>query len=198
MNVIEFCYAVYNKVLGCIFLSKFVFLKGVEYKDKIKLVGLPMIHIRNGGQIKIGENVTLNSRNHGYHINMHSKVKLLADEFDATITIGSNTRIHGACIHAKNSITIGSRVLIAANSHIIDSSGHDLSLSEPNLRIYSTGQSKPVVIEDDVWICANVFILPGVTIGSGSVIGAGSVVTENIPCNVLAAGNPAKIIKKIN
>lgn len=55
-----------------------------------------------------------------------------------------------------------------------------------------------VTISDDVWIGANVIILPGVHIGTGSVIGAGSIVTKNIPPSVVAVGNPAKVIKKRN
>jgi acetyltransferase-like isoleucine patch superfamily enzyme len=57
---------------------------------------------------------------------------------------------------------------------------------------------KPVVIEDFVWCGANVIILPGVTIGEGAVIGAGAVVTKSIPPMVVAAGNPARVIKYRN
>ena len=56
----------------------------------------------------------------------------------------------------------------------------------------------PVTIEDGCWIGGGVIILPGITIGKGSVIGAGSVVTKNIPPDSLAAGNPCKVIRKIN
>ena len=55
----------------------------------------------------------------------------------------------------------------------------------------------PVVIGNDVWIGGNVTVLPGVNIGSNVVIGAGSVVTKDIPSNVVAVGNPCKILKKI-
>lgn len=58
-------------------------------------------------------------------------------------------------------------------------------------------KAKPITIGDDVWIAANVVILPGVTIGEGAVIGAGSVVTHSIPARVLAAGNPCKVLREI-
>lgn len=58
--------------------------------------------------------------------------------------------------------------------------------------------AKPVVIEDGVWIDGNSIILPGIKIGANSVIGAGSVVTKGIPANVVAVGNPCKVIKSIN
>ena len=57
--------------------------------------------------------------------------------------------------------------------------------------------SKPIIIGDDVWIGGDVTILPGVTIGNGSIIGAKSLVTKDIPDNVLAFGNPARVVRKI-
>ena len=58
--------------------------------------------------------------------------------------------------------------------------------------------SKEIVLKKGCWIGANSIILSGVTIGENSVVGAGSVVTKSIPPYVVAAGNPAKIIKEIN
>lgn len=55
--------------------------------------------------------------------------------------------------------------------------------------------TKPVVIEDHVWIGAGSTILKGVTLGAGSIIGAGSVVTKDVLSNTVVAGNPAKVIK---
>ena len=59
------------------------------------------------------------------------------------------------------------------------------------------GEPAPVIIEDNVWLGLNVIVLKGVTIGKNSVIGAGSVVTRNIPANVIAAGNPCRVIKDL-
>ncbi len=58
--------------------------------------------------------------------------------------------------------------------------------------------SAPIFIEDDVWIGAHSIILKGVTIGARSIIGAGSVVTKSIPADCVAAGNPCKVIRKLN
>lgn len=55
----------------------------------------------------------------------------------------------------------------------------------------------PITVGDDVWIGANVTVLPGVTIGSNTVIGAGSVVTKDIPSGVIAFGNPCRVIRNI-
>ena len=64
--------------------------------------------------------------------------------------------------------------------------------------ITTTVQSAPITIEDDVWIGANCQILKGVTIGARTVIGAGSVVTKSIPADSIAAGNPCRVIRRIN
>lgn len=73
-------------------------------------------------------------------------------------------------------------------------SGHAIN---PNQRSEGIGYSKPITIEENVWIGANSTICGGVTIGKGSVIGAGSVINHDIPANVVAAGVPCKIISEI-
>ena len=169
--------------------------RGLFMEGKVILRGLPIIDITQGASISIGKNVMLNSRNRGYHINLHSPVKLFADRPGAEITIGENTRIHGTCIHAHRRISIGRGCLIAANSQIFDASGHELSFPQVENRIYTTGQAKPITIEDNVWIGANCLILPGVHIGRGSVIAAGSVVVKSVPPMVIAGGNPARVVR---
>lgn len=170
--------------------------KNFKLGKRLKILGTPLIDIKDDCFLYAEDNVTLNSRNRGYHVNMHSPIKLYADGKGAIIKIGENTRIHGTCIHAYESITIGKNCLIAANCQIFDGSGHDLSFANVENRINTKGISKPVVIEDNVWIGINSIVLPGVTIGNGSVIAANSVVTKSIPPMVLAGGNPAKVIKK--
>ena len=170
-------------------------INGLKIGERVVFSGNPFIDIRNGGKVVIGDDVTINSLNYGYHINMHSPVKIYCDREGAHIFIGDNTRIHGTCIHSYLMIRIGKSCLIAANCQIFDGNGHSLSFDHIENRINTSGASNPVVIEDYVWIGANSIILPGVTIGKGTVIGAGSVVTNDIPEMVVAAGNPARVIK---
>ena len=73
-------------------------------------------------------------------------------------------------------------------------SGHAIL---PEQRAQGIGTSKPITLEDDVWIGANATVCGGVTIGKGSIIGAGSVVVKDIPSGVIAAGNPCRVIRKI-
>ncbi|WP_066892275.1 maltose acetyltransferase domain-containing protein [Clostridium nigeriense] len=90
-------------------------------------------------------------------------------------------------------IFIGNNVMIAPNV-TITVTGHPV---HPDLRKSGDQFSFPVKIEDDVWIGSNVVVLPGITIGKNSVIGAGSIVTKDIPENVVAVGNPCKVLREI-
>lgn len=170
-------------------------VRGMHFDGRAIIKGWPLIDIDQGATVRIGQNVTLNSLNTGYHINMHSPVKLYAEGQGTEIIIGADTRIHGTCLHACKRIEIGKKCLIAANSQIFDSNGHDLSFKNVENRPNTKGRPKPVVIEDFVWIGANCLILPGVRIGRGSVIAAGSVVTKDVPPMSLAGGNPANVIR---
>ena len=171
-------------------------------KNRIKspwnliLRGTCNIDVHKKCNLQIGDNVILNSWNKGYHINMFKPIKIIADR-NGVITIGSNTRIHGTCIHAYSKISIGNNCLIAANTQIFDGSGHDICLENPENRINTTGNFKEIIIGNNVWIGAGCVILPGSVIGDGSVISAESVVRGVIPSNVLAGGNPIKILKTI-
>jgi len=171
--------------------------KGLSFGNNLKIKGRPIINISNKASIKLGDNITLNSDNYGYHANMHSPVKLMVDREGASIVVGDNTRINGACIHAYSSIEIGRNCLIAANVQIIDANGHKLSFNDPSDRINTSSSGKPIIIEDNVWVGLNAIILPGVTIGSGSVIGANTVVSENVPPKCIFSGNPGQVIKNI-
>lgn len=157
---------------------------------------MPLILKHKDAKISIGNGSTINSSNFGYHINMFSKCKLFADRPNAVIEIGKNTRIHGTCIHAFNSIQIGNNCLIAANTNIIDGNGHELSMENPENRINTKDHGSPIIIEDNVWIAANCIILGGTNIGEGAIITAGSVVKGKVPANSIFGGNPAILIKQ--
>jgi len=116
---------------------------------------------------------------------------------NAKIIIGENTWINNSLsiICEKSTIDIGSNCRIGGNVTILDSDFHHL-----NYLIRDSGehQALPIKIGNNVFIGNNVTILKGVVIEDNSVIANGSIVTKNIPKNTIAAGSPAKIIKKIN
>ncbi|MBN1806109.1 MAG: acyltransferase [Sedimentisphaerales bacterium] len=99
--------------------------------------------------------------------------------------------------NAAQSVRIGRNVLIASNVLITDS---DHVIEPDGLPVTKNGKfiTRPVLIDDNCWIGQNAVILKGVTIGRESIIGANSVVTHDVPSHSVAAGNPARIIKKID
>jgi len=114
------------------------------------------------------------------------------------IAFGNSSGCSFATLSSRSSITIGNRVLIGANAKIYD---HDFHPASPKLRNSGKEQdhvaTRPVIIEDDVFIGADCIVLKGVAIGKGSVIAAGSVVVKNVPAGEIWGGNPAKFIKKL-
>ena len=91
-------------------------------------------------------------------------------------------------------IYIGDRVMFGPNV-MITTANHPI---EPGLRTKALQYNKDVRIEENVWIGAGAMIMPGVTIGANTVIGAGSVVKKNIPANVVAVGNPCRVLREIS
>lgn len=115
-------------------------------------------------------------------------------DYGFNISIGNNFYTnHNCTILDAAKVTIGNNVYIGPNC-VITTAGHALDAKK---RAQGLEFAYPIVIEDDVWLGANVIVMPGITIGSGSVIGAGSVVTKDIPKNVIAYGNPCRVSKKI-
>ncbi len=108
------------------------------------------------------------------------------------ITIGDYVLLSpGIQILSAASITLGNNCMLAAHVYMTDSDWHGL--------YDRTRAPEPaaILLEDNVWVGYGAMILKGVEIGANSVIGAGSVVTESLPANVIAAGNPARVIRKL-
>ena len=91
-------------------------------------------------------------------------------------------------------IYVGDKVMFGPNV-VVATAAHPLA---PQLREMALQYNKPVHIGNNCWIGAAALIMPGVTIGDNTVIGAGSVVTKDIPANVVAVGNPCKVLREIN
>lgn len=127
-------------------------------------------------------------------------------DYGCNIHIGNNVTVNTGCTFVDcNKITVGNNVLIAPNVQIYTAT-HPIELNErlttvethEGIKYIRHTYALAVTIEDGCWIGGGVIILPGITIGKACVIGAGSVVTKNIPENSLAAGNPCRVIRKIN
>jgi maltose O-acetyltransferase len=115
-------------------------------------------------------------------------------EFGTNISLGDNFYANYDCLMLDahdivigNNVLLGPRVSLFTANHAIDSAE----------RIEGGCYARPIHIEDNVWLGGNVTVLPGVTIGANAIIGAGSVVTRSVPPNVIAAGNPCRVIREI-
>lgn len=114
----------------------------------------------------------------GHHVHFGNGVYA---NFNLTIVDDGN-------VYIGDKVLFGPNVTIATASHPVESS----------LRERALQYNKDVIIGDNVWIGANTVIVPGVHIGKNSVIGAGSVVTKDISENVVAVGNPCRVLREIN
>lgn len=127
------------------------------------------IFIDNGREIKIGKNFFANT----YF-----------------------TFVAGGQVEIGNNVFVGPYCTLATGMHALISEERRIKPDENGV-MHDYEYGKSIKIGNDVWIASNVTICGGVTIGDGAVIGAGSVVTKDIPSNVLAFGNPCKVIRKI-
>jgi acetyltransferase-like isoleucine patch superfamily enzyme len=107
----------------------------------------------------------------------------------AELTIGPGCGLSGTVIASAKQIILGRNVRCGANTLITDTDWHTDD--------HRTGPDAPVIIEDNVWLGVNVTVLKGVTIGEGTMVGANSVVTRSLPANVVAAGQPAEVIRQL-
>lgn len=157
--------------------------KATRLGAKVRLWGRPVV--KNWGQLIIGERARL--------VSTITALELVAAP-NATLEIGAGAFInYGVSIAARQSVRIGPACSIGTYAIIMDSDFHRL---EPERR-NEPPVTRPVILEENVWLGARVIVLPGVTIGAGSAIGAGSVVTRDIPPRSLAVGAPARVIRQL-
>lgn len=131
---------------------------------------------------------------------------IVSDREGSIVSIGRNTFVGGSTIVCAERIEIGDDVLISWGCTIVDHDSHALAWKDrcDDVRQYYKGiknwdkvKRKPVIIGNKSWIGFNSIILKGVTIGEGAVVGSGSIVTKDVPAHTVVAGNPARIIRRI-
>ena len=189
-------YKQYNRLY--FWVNDIQFGRKMNVYNKVYVFGL--------GKVRIGDDFTFSSGDSINPIcrNIRGAIYTVCPE--SLIEIGDRVGISSACLWAKDRITIGNDVNIGGDSLIMDNDAHPHGFikrrsafcKEVGLISYLKAiPSAPIVIEDDVWIGARCMILKGVHIGARSIIAAGSVVTKDIPADVIAGGNPCKVIRKI-
>ncbi len=116
------------------------------------------------------------------------------------LTVGDNVDLGWGCnIAVGRRIDIGHNVRLAAGVLLLGYPGHPIdAAARARGDMDSDDQIGDIILEDDVWLASRVIVMAGVRIGRGTIVAAGSVVTKDLPSNVLAAGVPAVVKKKLD
>ncbi len=127
----------------------------------------------------------------GEHIHIEPPVRF---DYGCNTYVGENFYANFDCVILDvNKVVIGDNVMFGPKVCVF-TAGHPI---DPEIRIQMLEYGYPITIGNNVWVGGNTVINPGVTIGDNVVIGSGSVVTKDIPSNVVAAGNPCRVIRPI-
>lgn len=116
--------------------------------------------------------------------------------FSENVSIGNHSAI-GENALLSGTIILGDHVMMGPNVTMY-SKNHEYSRLDIPIMNQGYQEERPIVVGNDVWLCAHSIILPGVHIGNGVIVGAGSVVVKDVPDYAIVGGNPAKIIKYRN
>lgn len=165
------------------------FIKNIKIGRNNTFVGAIWASRFQNSTIKIGSNCVFISKQTYNPLGLCRPCMLSTHTPSARIEIGNGCSFSGTSIGALKFISLGENVRCGANTMITDSDWHT---NDPR-----SGGSADVIIEDNVWLGANSVVLKGVRIGQNTLIGANSLVVKDIPANVIAGGNPCKVIKHI-
>ena len=144
-----------------------------------------------------GETISIGKKVHIFaEPDRHTRLTVYKDQkHQGAINISDYVLISpGVRIESALKINIHKAAMIANNVYITDCDWHDIY----DRSYASIGIPKPVIIEENAWIGYGAIILKGSFIGKNSIVGAGAVVTGRIPDNVIVAGNPARLVKRLN
>ncbi|MFY1826140.1 acyltransferase [Myxococcus fulvus] len=127
------------------------------------------VSVHNDGEIRLGDRLTFSGGMLPSSLVCHPGGRLV---------IGNETQFnYGVCLEAWRSVSVGARCMFASFVRVGDRDGL---------------HTAPITIEDDVWVAHGAIIMPGVRVGARSVVAAGSIVTQDVPPDTLAMGNPAR------
>ena len=149
----------------------------------------PPVRLEGEDRIAVGD---------GVFVGAGSWLQVLDGHGDGVaLEIGDGTSIAGGCVlSAARSIRLGRHVLLARNVYVAD---HAHAFDDPGRPVLAQGITRvePVEIGDGAWLGQNVVVCPGVRIGRGAVVGANSVVLDDVPDRSVAAGVPARVVRRL-
>ena len=164
----------------------------------VRFLGKPVITRANQSSIGMGDEVMLISSNRFTALGVSQPVILRTLCADASIRIGDHVGISGSVLCSAMSIEIGNGTLLGSGVMIVDTDFHPLeAFPRRHAPLPTPQEEEAVVVGQNVFVGARTLILKGSTIGDNSVVGAGSVVSGHIPPDVVAAGNPCRVIRPL-
>ncbi len=176
----------------------------VKYGRNLLLKGMPVIFNKGGAKLSIGENCTIKSSFLSNLVGLYSRTIIVTRTPEAEIVIGNNVGISGATIYSRKKITIGDNTCIGGNCKILDNDFHPIEVEQRNKLLMDVHggdsdlvRSKEIKIGRNCFIGCNSIILKGTVLGDGCVVGAGAVVAGEFEQNSVIAGNPARVIRKL-
>lgn len=169
-------------------------LSGAHFGPGLRVIGRPVLRVGVGGVLVGGSRVCLVSRRFANPLVVSRPCTFTVSRGGA-LEIGSECGFSGTVIVARERVTIGDRVLVGANSTIVDTDFHPLRAAVRREHPTRGARTAPVVIEDDVFIGMGVTVLKGSHLGHGCVVGAGAVVSGTFPPGAIVAGNPARVVR---
>ena len=171
---------------------------GTEYGKNLLLKGVPVIFNKKGATLKIGDNCVIKSSFLSNLVGLYSRTIIVTRTPEAKIEIGDNVGMSGVTIYARKGITIGDNTMIGGNAKILDNDFHPIEAEARIKDDKSKIKAKEVVIGKNCFIGCNSLILKGTVLGDNCVVGAGAVVCGKFEDNCVIAGNPAKVIKRLD
>jgi acetyltransferase-like isoleucine patch superfamily enzyme len=187
---------VFTYIKAFFYLAYCFFIYHLSFKRKFTCIGGHPTVWGIRGVVVCGPNISIGKYDvfvaaDGYKTNL-SSIKTGAVE--GTITIGDYVLImNGVRISSASSITIGDGCMLGNHCYITDADWHDI-----HDRTSTPGGTAPIVLDRGAWIGDSAIVCKGVRVGENSIVGAGAVVTKDVPPNVIVAGNPARVVKKLD
>lgn len=188
----------WNLAIDRLVIPLWLWLLDVKCGQGCKFAGMPLIYLKPGGHITLGNDVGVYSRLSANPRGIMFPTVLAVMLPDSHIEIGDHTRLTGVSIVSRDSIIIGQWVQIGPGACLWDNDGHPLDPDKRRIRPTTDFRCAPIRIEDDAFIGARAIIMKGVTIGKAAVVGTGAIVTKDVAPGDIVVGNPARVIGNVH
>ena len=172
-------------------------LQKINYGQNCAFYGMPVIICTKDSSMTLGDGVVCVSSFMSNLVGLYQRSIIFA-RAGAKVVLEDDVRMSGITIYSREFIRIGKHTSIGGNVKIFDHDFHPIDPMERLEHPNSGMKTRPVDIGENVFIGTNVIILKGTKIGNNCVVGAGAVVAGQFEDNCVIAGNPARVIRKLN